>query len=203
MPATAELLATIAKLPHGAVVLPGLDTELDEPSWTMIAGDADEAAPRHGHPQFAMQALLARIGIARDEVTTLRRPAGTAASGWCRRRSGPPPRPHLWRERVAEVAISRARRRARSNTLSVDRGRQCRGGGAGDRDRAARGGRTRAGKTAALVTPDRALARRVLAALARWNITVDDSGGDALADTPAGVFARLAAEAALERLRCR
>ena len=53
------------------------------------------------------------------------------------------------------------------------------------------------GTTAALVTPDRALARRVLAALARWNVAVDDSGGDALADTPAGVFARLAAEAAL------
>jgi ATP-dependent helicase/nuclease subunit B len=47
------------------------------------------------------------------------------------------------------------------------------------------------------VAPDRALARRVLAALGRWNVAVDDSGGDALADTPAGVFARLAAEAAL------
>ena len=47
------------------------------------------------------------------------------------------------------------------------------------------------------MTPDRALARRVLAALARWNVAVDDFGGDALADTPAGVFARLAAEAAL------
>ena len=52
-------------------------------------------------------------------------------------------------------------------------------------------------KTAALVTPDRALARRVVAALARWQVPVDDSGGDALADTPAGVFARLAADAAL------
>ena len=55
-------------------------------------------------------------------------------------------------------------------------------------------------KTAALVTPDRALARRVLAALARWNVPVDDSGGDALSDTPSGVFARLVAEAALEGL---
>ena len=52
-------------------------------------------------------------------------------------------------------------------------------------------------KTAALITPDRALARRVLAALQRWNVAVDDSGGDALADTQAGVFARLAVEAAL------
>ena len=53
------------------------------------------------------------------------------------------------------------------------------------------------GKTAALVTPDRALGHRVLAALKRWDIAAEDSGGDALADTPAGTFARLAAEAAL------
>src|SRR5262247_1862336 len=74
MPATAELIATIAKLPHGAIVLPGLDTELDEPSWEMIAqsGDGESA---HGHPQFAMQALLARIGITREAVVRLA-PAG-------------------------------------------------------------------------------------------------------------------------------
>jgi ATP-dependent helicase/nuclease subunit B len=51
-----------------------------------------------------------------------------------------------------------------------------------------------------LVTPDRALARRVAAALGRWNLAFDDSGGDALMDTPAGIFARLAAEAAARRL---
>src|SRR6476646_4768726 len=55
-------------------------------------------------------------------------------------------------------------------------------------------------KTAALVTPDRALARRVVAALERWQVEVDDSGGDALADTPAGIFAGLVAEVALEGL---
>src|SRR5262249_11706446 len=38
MPATAKLLATIAGLPSGAVVLPGLDTELDEESWNAIGG---------------------------------------------------------------------------------------------------------------------------------------------------------------------
>src|SRR5262249_30323775 len=51
--------------------------------------------------------------------------------------------------------------------------------------------------TVALVTPDRALARRVRAALDRWNVAVDDSAGVALADTPAGLFARLVAEVAL------
>ena len=73
MPATAALIETIAKLPHGAVVLPGLDTDLDEAAWDDIAGrrDADGrmiVAPAIGHPQFAMQALLRRIGITRAEV---------------------------------------------------------------------------------------------------------------------------------------
>ena len=65
IPATAELIATIARLPHGAVVLPGLDTDLDEESWKLIAGDESKriAPPHPGHPQFAMQALLTRIGI--------------------------------------------------------------------------------------------------------------------------------------------
>ena len=43
-------------------------------------------------------------------------------------------------------------------------------------------------KSAALVTPDRALARRVIAALGRWNLEFDDSGGDALMDTSGGNF---------------
>jgi ATP-dependent helicase/nuclease subunit B len=55
-------------------------------------------------------------------------------------------------------------------------------------------------KSAALVTPDRALARRVMAALGRWNLEFDDSGGDALMDTSAGIFARLVAGAAAKGL---
>lgn len=54
--------------------------------------------------------------------------------------------------------------------------------------------------SAALVTPDRALARRVMAALGRWNLGYDDSGGDPLLDTPVGIFARLVARAACEGL---
>jgi len=69
MPATAKLLATIARLPHGAVVLPGLDLHLDEASWQGIAGAENDRThdglPAAGHPQFAMQALLARMGVTR------------------------------------------------------------------------------------------------------------------------------------------
>jgi len=49
------------------------------------------------------------------------------------------------------------------------------------------------GKRAALITPDRDLARRVAAELARHGITADDSAGAPLADAPAAAFLRLIA----------
>ena len=54
------------------------------------------------------------------------------------------------------------------------------------------------GRTAALITPDRNLARRVATALERWDIAVDDSGGRPLADTAVGTYLRLTAECAVE-----
>ncbi len=50
-------------------------------------------------------------------------------------------------------------------------------------------------QTAALVTPDRELARRVKAELARWGIEVDDSAGEALSASSHGRLARLIASA--------
>src|SRR3954453_3408738 len=41
IPATAKFLLAVAKLPHGAVVLPGLDTDLDEAAWASIGGSKD------------------------------------------------------------------------------------------------------------------------------------------------------------------
>src|SRR5215468_9900535 len=195
MPATAQLLATIAKLPHGAVVLPGLDTELDEPSWTMIAGDA-EGHPAPGHPQFALQALLARMGITREAVMRLAPPSRHGRERLVSEAFRPATATHLWRERVAEATFSAHAGGALDTVSSIEAAHP-------EEEALAiaialREAIEEEGKTAALITPDRALARRVLAALARWSISVDDSGGDALADTPAGVFARLAAEAVIE-----
>jgi ATP-dependent helicase/nuclease subunit B len=200
MPATAKLLATIATLPHGAVVLPGLDTDLDDESWTAIAGsrDADRADARHpavGHPQFAMHALLARLGLDRKDVVTLvearplgreqltseaLRPAGTT-DRWPARLKHPEFADNLANSLATLTMIEAANAEEEALAVAV----------------ALRETLERPHATAALVTPDRALARRVAAALNRWNIAVDDSGGDLLAETTAGVFARLAAEAAL------
>jgi ATP-dependent helicase/nuclease subunit B len=201
MPATAALIETIAKLPHGAVVLPGLDTHLDEEAWDDIAGRRDgggreDIAPAIGHPQFSMQALLRRIGITRAEVRRLAEPVAHGREAVVSEVMRPADKTDKWRDlphsrlrlddalqHVAVIAAANAEEEALAIAVALRE--------AIETDK----------KTAALVTPDRALARRVLAALERWNVAVDDSGGDALADTPAGVFARLAAEAALEGLK--
>ena len=195
MPATAALLETIAKLPHGAVVLPGLDTDLDEPSWKLIGGDEDAA---HGHPQFAMHALLKKIGIARDAVEALAQPEPHGRERLASEALRPAMASELWQTRLGEPGFTAHVEAALKDMAVVE---------AANAEEEAlaiaialRQAMETPGKTAALVTPDRALARRVMAALSRWNVPVDDSGGDALADTPLGVFARLVAEAALDGL---
>lgn len=191
MPVTAKLLATIARLPRGAVVLPGLDADLDEDSWSLIGGDGDHGAAVT-HPQFSMRALLERIGIVRADVASL---ADTADHE---------------RNRLVCEALRPA--------ASTDRWTICLSGDESWLDRAVSGlsvveapnpdGEALAiavalretlnvhGKTAALITPDRALARRVIAALQRWGLAVDDSAGVSLAQSRAGTFARLIAQTA-------
>jgi ATP-dependent helicase/nuclease subunit B len=179
IPVTAMLLETIAKLPHGALVLPGLDTDLDETTWALIGGRSAQDEPAPGHPQFALHALLRRIGIERAEVKELEpgKPHGREAITSEALR--PAIATDLWRPRLTAPDYAAQAEEALASAVALREAMET------------------PDRTAALVTPDRALARRVLAALARWNVPVDDSGGDPLADTPAGVFARLAAEAAL------
>src|SRR6202047_2621674 len=68
MPATAKFLHAVATLPQGAVVLPGLDTDLDDEAWQLIGGIRGDgsgtftAPPALNHPQFALAALLTRFG---------------------------------------------------------------------------------------------------------------------------------------------
>ena len=81
MPSTAKFLHAVARLPQGAVVLPGLDTELDEESWQSIGGtrgaDGNSTAPpASNHPQYAMHALLDRFAIKRGDVEILGSPRG-------------------------------------------------------------------------------------------------------------------------------
>jgi ATP-dependent helicase/nuclease subunit B len=197
MPATAELIATIAKLPHGAVVLPGLDTELDEESWAIIGageqgGDADKSAHSAvSHPQLAMHSLLQRIGIARDEVAILGARVPHARERYLSEALRPAARTQCWQRLVRSEVLPPAT----MNSIAVIEAANA------EEEALAISVVLREAveqeKTAALITPDRALARRVLAALERWNLEADDSGGDSVLATPTGRFACLVAEAAL------
>jgi ATP-dependent helicase/nuclease subunit B len=204
IPATAELIATIARLPHGAVVLPGLDTYLDEPSWRLIGGKpppfppprAGEGrvgvVPASGHAQFALQALLARIGIERSAVENLAEARGRER--FLSEALRPAAATELWQQNAADLMFAADAAAALDKLTAIE---------AANAEEEALAiavvlrEAVHAGKTAALVTPDRALGHRVLAALERWTIFAEDSGGEALADTPAGIFARLVADAAL------
>jgi ATP-dependent helicase/nuclease subunit B len=193
VPATADLLAAIAGLPNGAVVLPGLDTDLDDGAWSAIDGD-DEPA-RLGHPQYGLKRLLAHLRAGREEVAILGAPS-----------------PAL----VARTAIvSEAMRPADMTDAWTDHGFAGTPGAsdalagislieaANEREEALaialvlRGTLEAPDRTAALIAPDRALARRVAVELQRWGIEIDDSGGMPLNRTLYGVLARLVAEAGL------
>jgi ATP-dependent helicase/nuclease subunit B len=192
IPATAALLETIAGLPHGAVVLPGLDTDLDEATWGAIAKDDDRA---HGHPQFALAGLIRRIGVTRESIETLAAPAAHGREKLLSEALRPAAASEHWQARLnrpgfaahadgamASVAVIEASN-AEEEALAIAI--------------ALRETIETEGRTAALVTPDVALGRRVAAALARWNVPFADSRGVSLASTPEGTFARLAAEVAL------
>ena len=61
-PATATLLATVANLPNGQIILPGLDQTMPDAEWELLA---------ETHPQFALKQLLAQMHCPRATVTTL------------------------------------------------------------------------------------------------------------------------------------
>ncbi|MCW5694795.1 MAG: double-strand break repair protein AddB [Pseudolabrys sp.] len=191
IPATATLLDTISKLPHGAVVLPGLDTDLDDKSWEAILSDNDAA---HGHPQFALASLIKRIGIARADIATLAAPAAYGRERVTSEALRPALASQLWQTLPADGDFAARADNAVTNVAVIETANA-------EEEALAIAVTLREAvetkdKTAALVTPDIALGRRVAALLERWKLPVDDSRGQSLADLPDGVFARLVADVA-------
>lgn len=202
MPATAKFLHAVASLPHGAVVLPGLDTDLDDDAWRTIGGVRDSLGkfaehPASNHPQYAMHALLERFGIKRSDVEILQPPADGGRDLLASESMRPSAKTEVWHDRLKQPDVAAKIAGGMKHLAVVEAPNpEMEALAIAIAMREAR----HLDKSAALVTPDRALARRVMAALTRWDLTFDDSGGDVLMETSAGVFARLAAEAATKGL---
>jgi ATP-dependent helicase/nuclease subunit B len=192
-PASAELMKCVAYLPKGQVVLAGLDLAMPDAEWDAIGG-GEEAPPIETHPQHQLRRLLDRMGIARAEVRTWR---------WGSDADARAPRSR---------AISNAMAPARftGKWAALDRKDRDIGGVraltlANPAEEAQaiaillRAALEEPGKTAALVTPDRALAIRVSAHLKRWGIDADDSAGQPLSATPSGTLILALAETVAQR----
>jgi ATP-dependent helicase/nuclease subunit B len=197
MPATAKFLHAVAALPQGAVVLPGLDTDLDDDAWRSIGGIRDSKGtstpPASNHPQYAMHALLSRFAIKRSYVEILEKPAQNGREVLASEAMRPWNATSEWHDRLKRLDIAVQIAGAMDKLAVVETPNpEMEALAIAVAMREAR----HLDKSVALVTPDRALARRVTAALGRWNLEFNDSGGDALMETPAGIFARLVAEAA-------
>lgn len=185
VPATARLLETIAHLPNGAVVLPGLDLFLDSESW--------ETLHRHPeHPQAGMAELLKKLGATRDDVGLVPGSDPGPAAQARLRLASETLRPAETTERWPEAFTDEAGGSTSDLAEALEGLSLVAAPTAHDEAEVIalilRGCIEAPGKTAALVTPDRELARRVAARLRDYGLDIDDSAGTPVRRTLPGAF---------------
>ncbi len=174
IPAAGCFLGVISNMDNGSVILPGLDCDMDDEAWEYI-----EAS----HPQHGFKVLLDHIGVHRNIVRDLQ-PETQACS-----------RNILASEMMLPAQVTE---RWKDFSDKVDIGLMLKGlqyySCATHQEEAAlialilRESLQDKTNITALVTPDRALARRVSALCKRWGIEVDDSAGQKLIETRLGKF---------------
>ena len=188
---SAWFIELVSRLPQGAVVLPGLDTAMDGAGARSLA---DGAAPEH--PQAGIMALIARIDAAREDVRDWAadpRPHAAPRLRLLSQALRPAPVTDAWRAEADAIAADAPAATRKMTLLEAASGRE----EALAIALTLREALETPGRTAALITPDRTLARRVSSELARWGVDADDSSGRPLALTPPGVFFTLVAEAVM------
>lgn len=175
--ATADLLKVIAHLPRGAVVLPGLDMAASGDLWTAIEQDVS-------HPQNMLARLIEHIGVSRDAIAAWPDSAPASARAALFNQALVPARQTaFWATNKPETQkalqhchlIEAPDMRAEAGAIAL----------------VMREVLESQNKTAALVTRDRNLARRVAAELRRWGIEIDDSAGRPLGNLPGPRLLRL------------
>ncbi|MBD3677420.1 MAG: double-strand break repair protein AddB [Rhodobacteraceae bacterium] len=176
--ATALFMEAVARLPQGAVILPGYDFDQPARVWDRL----DDALTAEDHPQYRFRKLMEQMSLDPDDI----RPWTEAAAPVPERNRlislalRPAPVTDQWQAEgpdltgldtaTAGLTLIEApspRNEAVAIALILRRA-------------------VEAGRKAALITPDRTLTRQVGAALERWGITPDDSAGRPLHLTAPG-----------------
>ncbi len=179
---TLLLMQAVARLPQGAVILPGYDFDQPDHVWSGM----DDALTFEDHPQYRFRRLMRELGLspgdiqrwtneeapssARNRLVSLALRPAPVTDAWMS--EGPnltDMRPAM--ENVTLVEAQSPRAEALAIALRLRQAAET-------------------GQTAALITPDRMLTRQVSAALDRWNILPDDSAGLPLQLSPPGRFLR-------------
>jgi len=172
----ADVLDAVGRMPVGCVVLPGVDLGLEEVLWRGL---------EESHPQAGVRAILRALDVSRETLAVW----GVGADGLAKR-ARMVSRALLPAEGLGDWSRDRE---------AIDVSGVWRLNAADQQHEAVaiamilRHGIREPGRTVALVTPDRGLARRVATELLRFRIVADDSAGEALATTPPAVFLRLLA----------
>ncbi|MBT8458786.1 MAG: double-strand break repair protein AddB, partial [Boseongicola sp.] len=181
---TFDLMKAVAQLPQGAVVLPGYDADLPQDVWRALT--ETDKFDLEDHPQYRFANLAKALNL--DAKRDIPNWSGTAPDPLRNKLVSlslrPAPVTGQWRTEgpalgdltgaVSEISLIEApqpREEALAIAIAIREAIEN-------------------GETAALITPDRTLGRRVAAALSRWNIIPDDSAGRPLSLTPPGRFLR-------------
>lgn len=179
----AMLMAAIADLPNGAVVLPGFDPDTEMDIW-----DAAEA----DHPLGPFRNVLDTLSISPADVETWTNHARHPRQALLAQAMRPAPVTDHWHraaptlrrdlEQVLEgiTVIEANSPRLEAAAVAV----------------AVREVLEEDGKTVTVITPDASLGRRIGAELDRFGIVADDIMGQPLALSPAGIATRLALQVA-------
>lgn len=185
--ATRILMKAVMTLPKGVIVFPGLDPDLEATGWKAVAD-----AP--SHPQFTLFETLRDIGIAAGEVRDWPGSIETA-NARARRKLvnealAPAQTTKGWTDRLRHLAKPDSAeslvRAGLSGLMLIE---------AEDESEEAlvaalllRETLETPGLTAALVTPEASVGRRVAAILKRWNVDVAPSAGAPFSRSRAGSF---------------
>lgn len=189
---TSMLMRAVARLPQGAVILPGFDTDLPGAVWARMS----DPLGYEDHPQFRYARLMRVLEIApvdlapwdarppaaadRNRVVSLALRPAPVTDAWLAEGAALPDLPHAMQ---GVTLVEAPTQRSEALTIAM-------------RMRMA----VEEGLRVALITPDRMLGRQVAAALDRWDIVPDDSGGEPLHLTPPGRFLRHVAELFLHKI---